>query len=99
MESYAADPREFMDSLLAGGEKADIVVLDPPGTPLRGFFRCGLCLASLVTPTLAANELMNYHLSHVLIAFFNMMGCMNMSSYISGTVHVRYGYGAGYPNA
>lgn len=35
-ESYHADPREFIDALLPGGDKVDIVVLDPPGTPMYG---------------------------------------------------------------
>lgn len=35
-EVFAADPREMFDILLPGGKRADIVVLDPPGTPLHG---------------------------------------------------------------
>jgi len=36
VEAYAADPRDFMETLLPTGEKVDIVAIDPPGTPLQG---------------------------------------------------------------
>jgi len=36
VEAYAADPRDLVESLLPLGERADIVVVDPPGTPLHG---------------------------------------------------------------
>ncbi|CAJ1403144.1 unnamed protein product [Effrenium voratum] len=35
-EVLTADPREMFDILMPEGEKADIVVLEPPGTPLHG---------------------------------------------------------------
>eukprot|EP00929_Paragymnodinium_shiwhaense_P091235 TRINITY_DN51255_c0_g1_i1.p1 TRINITY_DN51255_c0_g1~~TRINITY_DN51255_c0_g1_i1.p1 ORF type:complete len:782 (-),score=120.09 TRINITY_DN51255_c0_g1_i1:170-2515(-) len=36
VEAYASDPRDFIDTLLPRSEKVDIVVLEPPGTPLFG---------------------------------------------------------------
>jgi len=36
MEAYASDPRQFLESLLPRGERVDIAVIDPPGTPLHG---------------------------------------------------------------
>lgn len=36
VEFYAMDPRDMFDTLLPRGERADIVILDPPGTPLHG---------------------------------------------------------------
>ncbi|CAE7807362.1 PRMT7 [Symbiodinium sp. CCMP2456] len=35
-EVFAGDPREMFDVLLPEGRRADIVVVDPPGTPLQG---------------------------------------------------------------
>ncbi|CAE7360737.1 PRMT7 [Symbiodinium sp. CCMP2592] len=35
-EVFAGDPREMFDVLLPEGRRADIVVVDPPGTPLHG---------------------------------------------------------------
>lgn len=36
MEAYSADPRDMLELLLPRGERADIVVVEPPGTPLHG---------------------------------------------------------------
>jgi hypothetical protein len=36
VEAYAADPRDLLEALLPQSQKADIVVVDPPGTPLHG---------------------------------------------------------------
>jgi len=36
MEAYAADPRDLIEILLPLEKRADIVVVDPPGTPLHG---------------------------------------------------------------
>lgn len=36
MEAYAIDPRDLLEILLPNGEQADMVVVDPPGTPVHG---------------------------------------------------------------
>eukprot|EP00429_Kryptoperidinium_foliaceum_P069328 CAMPEP_0176063864 /NCGR_PEP_ID=MMETSP0120_2-20121206/31853_1 /TAXON_ID=160619 /ORGANISM="Kryptoperidinium foliaceum, Strain CCMP 1326" /LENGTH=704 /DNA_ID=CAMNT_0017397439 /DNA_START=30 /DNA_END=2144 /DNA_ORIENTATION=+ len=36
VESYSADVRDMLELLLPRGERADIVVVEPPGTPLHG---------------------------------------------------------------
>ncbi|CAE8620676.1 unnamed protein product [Polarella glacialis] len=36
VEVFAADPREMFDILMPEGKRADIVVVEPPGTPLHG---------------------------------------------------------------
>jgi len=36
MESYAADARELLEALLPNSERVDVVVVDPPGTPVHG---------------------------------------------------------------
>mmetsp|Transcript_33934 Transcript_33934/g.101202 ORF Transcript_33934/g.101202 Transcript_33934/m.101202 type:complete len:733 (-) Transcript_33934:85-2283(-) len=36
VEAYGADPRDLLEPLLPQGRRADIVVLEPPGTPVRG---------------------------------------------------------------
>lgn len=36
VEAYAADPRDVLEPLLPQGRRADIVVLEPPGTPVHG---------------------------------------------------------------
>jgi len=36
VEAYSADPRDMLELLLPRGERADIVVVEPPGTPLHG---------------------------------------------------------------
>lgn len=36
MEAYGADPRDLLEPLLPQGRRVDIVVLEPPGTPVHG---------------------------------------------------------------
>eukprot|EP00927_Polykrikos_kofoidii_P017026 TRINITY_DN1772_c0_g2_i1.p1 TRINITY_DN1772_c0_g2~~TRINITY_DN1772_c0_g2_i1.p1 ORF type:complete len:789 (-),score=113.70 TRINITY_DN1772_c0_g2_i1:39-2405(-) len=36
VDAYAANPRDLVSSLLPRGEKVDIVVIEPPGTPVHG---------------------------------------------------------------
>jgi len=36
VEAYAVDPRDLMEILLPGGDRADVLVLEPPGTPVQG---------------------------------------------------------------